>query len=877
MKKYTLTICVSLFSFLLPMNSYSLPLFDIAKVELTDTKQQRNFVFTDRVNGYFESRTFSYAVAEGYKIGNTVIFRDFLSTKDDKPLSRREAKAMRLYPSAFETEFDEAKEKMYLIQHKQYVLISITSPTESKLGLIPLLNWFKKDIEVFQTEDGQGVIVKNEKILKSSSEVPGYVIIYSDRKITISESTNLLKEVRISPNFGNPGHLQSIENTKEINFVILFSSNLDKALEEAKEVIKDTKKFISSYEKELNNRVLGSYFETSLRSTLDKPMYWVLYSSDGFVEEEFGKGIWAGLPWFKNNWGRDTFISLPGCSLVNGNFKDAKEIILNFATFQNRGTLSIEISSQDEELLKSIYSEIRGINKFIGVRKSSNKLFISVPSYLFSKSFSSKDELISKSKILKDNLDKVEIKEKLTKDKTFGRVPNLISSLSAVQYNTTDGTPWFIREVMEYINYSGDKNFIKEVYPVVKTAIEGAIENFVDDDGLLTHDDADTWMDARIEGKEAWSPRGNRAVEIQALWITSLEVGIEMAKHMKDNESAEKWEKLYKKAKENFIKIFWDEENKRIADRIRKDGFRDFKVRPNMLMAITVPFSSILGEEKEAYVLKNAVSELLYPYGIASLSQNDEFFHPWHEKWELYHKDSAYHNGTVWIWNTGFTILSLLKFGYKELAFQLFTNTLSQVIGLGHIGTLSELLDAMPQPDGNPKPSGTYSQAWSTAEIARAWYQGFIGFNPRLSQNKIILSPNLPPVITNLNSSLKFGNNEYLNLKAKISEKTEEYQISLSNTTRKITLEFTYTSETDGSKYTLTQPLEPKKEITITINKGNEITAKINNKPAKLSKAKGHKTLIGELKFLTPSIPEENQVVKVKDYLKTKIKNGEWF
>jgi hypothetical protein len=183
----------------------------------------------------------------------------------------------------------------------------------------------------------------------------------------------------------------------------------------------------------------------------------------------------------------------------------------------------------------------------------------------------------------------------------------------------------------------------------------------------------------------------------------------------------------------------------------------------------------------------------------------------------------------------------------------------------------------MPQPDGKPKPSGTYSQAWSTAEISRAWYQGFIGFNPRLSQNKIILSPNLPLAITNLISSLKFGNNEYLNLQAKVSEKTEEYQISLSNTTRKVILEFTYTSEVDGSRYTLTQTLEPKKTITITINKGNEVTAKLNNKPVELTMSKGYKDIIGELKFVTPSIPENNQVVKVKDYLKTKIKNGEWF
>ncbi|MCS7298875.1 MAG: amylo-alpha-1,6-glucosidase [Spirochaetia bacterium] len=868
MKKLVLTFTI-VSMLIVSNNLFGNEFFNTSKVEL-QKGDIRSFVFKDRLDGYYEGKTFSYASGEGYKVRNTVIFRDFVSILNDKPLNRREAPKTILYPSFFEALYNQTTERMFIIQHKQYVIVQLETQTPSKLGIIAILNWFRKDIQI-KPINTTTIVIENTKI--KSSTVPSYTVISSDKEVEfIQDPTNQLKEVRISPNFGNSGMIVSKSEVKEISFVVVFSTNEEVGIKEAESISKNLKSFLEGYKKELAGRVLGSTFETNLKEIIDKPMYWNLYSSDGFVVEEFGRGIWAGLPWFKNIWGRDTFISLPGCALVNGNFKDAKEIILNFAKFQDRGTLSIEITSEDEELLKQVIQDIRSINKSVGVRKSGNKLFVSVPSFLFSKSFSSKEELISKSKTLKESQGKYEIKETLSKSKTFGRVPNLVSSETSVQYNTTDGTPWFIREVMDYINYSGDLEFIKEIYPVIKTAIDGAIENFIDADGLLTHDDADTWMDARIEGKEAWSPRGNRAVEIQALWITSLEVGIFTANYMKDKDSAKRWEEILKKAKENFVKIFFDEQNKRIADRVRRDGFKDFKVRPNMLMTITVPFSgSIIGEEREAYILKNAVNELLYPYGIASLSQNDELFHPWHEKWELYHKDSAYHNGTVWVWNTGFTILSLLKFGYKELAYSLFTNTLNQVINEGYVGTLSELIDAIPQPNGRIKLSGTYSQAWSVAELSRAWYQGFIGFRPMLSQNKIILSPNLPNELKDLKASLKFGNEEYLVMEVKVTNDTEIYKLSLQNSKRTPDIDFIHTDD-KGNRYVVSFTLDSKAEIKVD-RKKSSIT--LNNKLAKPSVLKGYKDIIGELKFVVPKIPESNRVSKEKDYLKNKILNKE--
>jgi len=48
--------------------------------------------------------------------------------------------------------------------------------------------------------------------------------------------------------------------------------------------------------------------------------------------------IIAGYPWF-GDWGRDTFISLPGLCLVPGRFADARRIIAAFAAYEDRGLI----------------------------------------------------------------------------------------------------------------------------------------------------------------------------------------------------------------------------------------------------------------------------------------------------------------------------------------------------------------------------------------------------------------------------------------------------------------------------------------------------------------------------------------------------------
>lgn len=57
--------------------------------------------------------------------------------------------------------------------------------------------------------------------------------------------------------------------------------------------------------------------------------------------------LWAASrDWFLEPWGRDTFIALPGILLTTGRYPEAKEIIRNFAHFEQNGLIPNRIRSE---------------------------------------------------------------------------------------------------------------------------------------------------------------------------------------------------------------------------------------------------------------------------------------------------------------------------------------------------------------------------------------------------------------------------------------------------------------------------------------------------------------------------------------------------
>jgi glycogen debranching enzyme len=80
-------------------------------------------------------------------------------------------------------------------------------------------------------------------------------------------------------------------------------------------------------------------------------------------------------------------------------------------------------------------------------------------------------------------------------------------------------------------------------------------------------------------------------------------------------------------------------------------------------------------------------------------------------------RDAAYHQGTVWAWLIGpFVSAHLRVYGNRALARSYLVPLLDHLSGAG-VGSISEIFD------GDPPftPRGAIAQAWSVAEVLRAW------------------------------------------------------------------------------------------------------------------------------------------------------------
>ena len=122
-----------------------------------------------------------------------------------------------------------------------------------------------------------------------------------------------------------------------------------------------------------------------------------------------------------------------------------------------------------------------------------------------------------------------------------------------------------------------------------------------------------TWMDAIVEGKPV-TPRTGCQVEINALWYNALCFASEMARLGKDTDFVQEWKEIIKEFPDHFKTTFWSKEKGWLADYVDGD-YKNFQVRPNMLIATSLPYTAI-SEKIRQLILKKCTEELLTNKGM---------------------------------------------------------------------------------------------------------------------------------------------------------------------------------------------------------------------------------------------------------------------
>ncbi|HZV68880.1 MAG TPA: amylo-alpha-1,6-glucosidase [Saprospiraceae bacterium] len=298
-----------------------------------------------------------------------------------------------------------------------------------------------------------------------------------------------------------------------------------------------------------------------------------------------------------------------------------------------------------------------------------------------------------------------------------GLIPNRFPDQGETpEYNTIDASLWLFIVLYEYQQKFNDTGFILECMPKLKEILssyrDGTDFNIhMLEEGLISGGEGLTqltWMDAKV-GDYVVTPRHGCPVEINVLWYNAIQVYLQF-QHLCKIED-EGWKMLSLKVKDAFREYFINEKGY-LNDVVIPGEYADDAVRPNQLYALSLPFS-LLTDKESHQVMQVITSTLFTPYGLRSLSMDHPDFIGIYTG-DQWHRDKAYHQGTVWGFLLGEYLLAYLKL-YKNSAI-----AKKQVLDMmrpvkehfyhsGCIHGISEIFDGAEPGPGK----GCIHQAWS--------------------------------------------------------------------------------------------------------------------------------------------------------------------
>jgi predicted glycogen debranching enzyme len=305
-----------------------------------------------------------------------------------------------------------------------------------------------------------------------------------------------------------------------------------------------------------------------------------------------------------------------------------------------------------------------------------------------------------------------------------GLIPNFFPDHeSEGVYHTADATLWFFHALHRYTQVTGDRFTLLSLLPALKDIVahhqRGTRFGIGVDpgDGLLRQGAEGyqlTWMDAKV-GDWVVTPRRGKAVEINALWYNALRLLEDWFREAGDP-AADEVKVTADRAYASFNRRFWNDRERGLFDVVDGEKGDDPACRPNQIFAISLDHP-VLERTRWADVIHTVRERLLTPVGLRTLAKGQADYKSKYYG-DLRSRDAAYHQGTVWAWLIGPFVDAWLKvYPDRRAECRELLKGFDAHLSDACIGTISEVFDAEPP----YAPGGCAAQAWSVAEVLRAW------------------------------------------------------------------------------------------------------------------------------------------------------------
>ena len=284
-------------------------------------------------------------------------------------------------------------------------------------------------------------------------------------------------------------------------------------------------------------------------------------------------------------------------------------------------------------------------------------------------------------------------------------------------------SPYYIVSLHDYLNLSGDLQFLNDSWASVKKAYQYVLSADTDGDGLMENTVAGL---AALE-LGAFLKKTKSDIYLAALSVEAHKAFSELALLMKDESFSRTASRTYNKALKALGDKFWIDDDKKYAHAITIEDkpLTETTVWPFMPLF----FRQVPVQRADHQLDLFASSEMSTDWGVRSLSPRSSYYDPLN-----------YNYGTVWPFLTGYTCLSEYNYGRALSGF-------SHLMSLAHntfidaLGFCPELLSGE---FFTPLETSVPHQVFSSSPVITCLVRGLLGMRGNTLKKEIEFKPSFP-------------------------------------------------------------------------------------------------------------------------------------